>query len=196
MGHSMGGGQVLTLACDPQYEELIKQVRGWLLESPFIAFPKGFEPNPVEVIAATWVSKLLPNIPRLSALPANTVTRDPEVIKSIEEDKLLHGYGTLQGLAHMIQRAKLLSTGTAKISPSVKSLWLAHGTADEGTSYEGSKKWFEEQGDKPGWTFKTYEGWSHQLHADLPETRPIFAKDVADWILAQVNDGQKATSKL
>ena len=196
LGHSMGGGQVLTLASEPQYEDIIKQVDGWLLESPFIAFPKGLEPNSLEVFAGTLASRLLPNMSRFSALPVENTTRDPEVIKSLNEDKLLHGYGTLQGLAHMIQRTKLLGEGTSKISPSVKCLWLGHGTADKGTSYEASKGWFEKQGEKPDWTFKSYEGWSHQLHADLPETRAVFAKDIGDWILERAGEAKSGQSKL
>jgi len=196
MGHSMGGGEVLTLASDPEYEELIKQVDGWILESPFIAFPKGGAPNPIEVFAATLASKVLPNLGRASALPADTVTRDPQVIKSITEDKLLHGNGTLLGLSQLVQRTKLLAEGTSKISSNVKSLWLGHGTEDKGTNYEASKEWFEKQGEKPDWTFKSYDGWSHQLHADLPETRSIFAKDVGDWILARVGEDKAGKSKL
>ncbi len=42
MGHSMGGGEALILASDPQHADLVKNVRGWLLESPFIGFPTGF----------------------------------------------------------------------------------------------------------------------------------------------------------
>jgi acylglycerol lipase len=195
MGHSLGGGQVLTLATEPEYEDLVKQIDGWVLESPFIAFPKGLEPNFIEVFAGTLVSKILPNMTRFSALPPENVTRDPEVVKSINEDKLLHGYATLQGLAHMLQRTKALGEGVGKTSPSVKNLWLVHGPADKGTSYEASKKWFDDHGERPGWTFKSYEGWSHQLHADLPETRNIFAQDVGDWILARAGD-KSGKSKL
>jgi acylglycerol lipase len=89
-----------------------------------------------------------------------------------------------------------LGDGTVKVSPSVERLWLAHGTEDKGTSYEASKKWFDKHADKHKWTFKTYEGWSHQLHADLPDNRNVFQKDVADWILAQVEDLKPPTAKL
>lgn len=196
MGHSMGGGQVLTFASSPQYEDIIKQVSGWILESPFIAFPKGFEPNPIEVFLGKLAARVLPAMQRYSALPADGVTRDPEVIKSVNEDKLLHGSGTLEGLSGMLNRTSALGDGTVKTSSSVQRLWLGHGTADQGTSYEASKNWFDKHGQLPNWTFKTYEGWSHQLHADLPETRPIFAKDVGDWILAQVADLKAGESKL
>jgi len=187
---------VLTLASTPEYEDTIKQVAGWILESPFIAFPTGFEPNAVEVFVGKLAAKILPAWQRFSELPADNLSRDQEVIKSLKEDKLLHGYGTLGGLSGMLDRTAALGDGTAKISPSVERLWLGHGTEDKGTNYEASKKWFESAGQKPGWTFKSYEGWSHQLHADLPETRPVFQKDVGDWIVAQVADLKGSTPKL
>jgi hypothetical protein len=39
---------------------------------------------------------------------------------------------------------------------------------------------------------KTYEGWSHTLHCDLPDNRHIFANDSADWILARVGQAGEA----
>ncbi|KAF4627782.1 hypothetical protein G7Y89_g10371 [Cudoniella acicularis] len=185
MGHSMGGGEVLTLASDPKYADLMPSIRGWLLESPFIAFPKGFEPNAMTVFFGKLAGKLLPHMHRVSPLPPENLTRDPEVVKSIKEDELLHDTGTLEGLSGLLERTASLNEGKAKLNKDVKSIWLGHGTNDMGTSYEASKKWFQEQTQVEDKEFKTYEGWYHQLHADLPEDRPVFAKDIGDWILAR-----------
>jgi acylglycerol lipase len=193
MGHSMGGGEALTLASDPQYEELVKDIRGWVLESPFIAFPKGFEPSKITEFFGRLIGKVLPHLHRWSGLPPEDLTRDPEVVKSIKADKLCHDTGTYEGLAGMLDRTAALNEGKAKLNKGVKSLWLGHGTVDKGTSYEESKKWFERQTQLEDKTFKSYEGWYHMLHSDLPEGRPVFAKDVGDWILARVGpEGVKA----
>ncbi len=48
----------------------------------------------------------------------------------------------------------------------MRSLWLGHGTVDFGTSYEASRAWFNAQTGLEDKTFKTYEGWYHQLHAE------------------------------
>ncbi|KAE8440883.1 hypothetical protein EG329_006350 [Mollisiaceae sp. DMI_Dod_QoI] len=188
MGHSMGGGEALTLASDPQYADLMKDIRGWLLEAPFIAFPKGFEPSPVTVFFGRLAGRLLPHMHRYSPLPPENLTRDPEVVQSLKDDKLCHDTGTLEGLAGMLDRTEHLNKGTAKLNPGVKSIWLGHGTDDKGTSYEESKKWFDRQTQVEDKEFKSYEGWYHQLHADLPQDRAIFAKDVGDWILARIGD--------
>lgn len=191
----MGGGEALILASDPEYKDLVKSIRGWVLESPFIGFPEGTAPNPVVVFAGRLAGRVLPKMHRPgSGLPAEILTRDPLVIASLKEDTLLHGNATLEGLSGMLDRTSLLNSGNAKLNEGVKSVWLGHGTKDQATSYEDSKKWFERQTQVEDKEFKTYEGWWHQLHADREEDRKVFQKDVGDWILARV--GAERDSKL
>lgn len=85
----------------------------------------------------------------------------------------------------MLDRTAALGEGRAKLNKGVKSLWISHGTEDKGTSCEASKKWFNEQTQVQDKELKIYESWYHQLHADLPDNRGEFAKDVGDWILAR-----------
>lgn len=192
----MGGGEALTLASNPQYADLTSKIRGWILESPFIGFPTGHEPNFLTVFFGRLVGKVLPRHQMASGLPPEILTRDPEVAKGLREDKLLHGMGTLEGLSGMLDRTANLNEGKVRLNEGVRSLWLAHGTEDKATSYEASKKWFEQQTGLQDKEFKTYEGWFHQLHADLPQDREVFAKDVADWILARCGEGVASASKL
>lgn len=195
MGHSMGGAEALTFASEPAYKDLAPRIRGWLLESPHVEMAPGSQPSSLKIMAGRLAGKLLPKFQLKNKLPAEELTRDPEVMKSLTEDPLLWSTGTLEGLAGLLDRAADLSAGKRTLNPGVKSLWLAHGTIDGGTSYPASKKWFETStSDVPDKEYKTYEGWQHQLHADLPETRPVFAKDVGDWILARV-EAPETTAK-
>ena len=184
----MGGGEALTLASSPEYASVLSQIRGWILESPFIQFPKGYEPSHLKVFVGRLAGKLLPNKKLFNPVPAENCTRDPAVIADLNADKLLHGYGTLEGLSGLLDRTEHLNEGKMKLQKEVRSLWLGHGTGDKATSYEGSKKWFDQQTQLEDKEFKTYEGWSHQLHADLPDDRDIFPKDIGDWILARCGD--------
>ena len=186
MGHSMGGGEALTLASDPQYEDLILSIKGWLLESPYIGLSKDSEPSSITVFLGRLAGRVLPHRHMAQRIPPENLTRDPEVCKSLEEDKLLHDMGTLEGLSGMLERSAALQNGKAKLNKGVESIWLGHGTEDKGTSYDASKKWFEEQTQVKDKEFKTYDGWYHQLHADLAGDRAVFQKDVGDWILARV----------
>ncbi|TVY14478.1 putative monoglyceride lipase [Lachnellula arida] len=196
MGHSMGGGEAATLASDPKYADLMPSIRGWLLESPLFAIAKGYEPSAVTVFLGRLAGKILPHMKIANTLLPENMTRDPAVVKSLKEDKLDHETGTLEGLAGMLERSAALSEGRATLNKDVTSIWLGHGTKDMGTSYDASKKWFEAQTQVQDKEFMTYEGWYHQLHADLPETRDEFAKDVADWILARIGNAHKVESKL
>lgn len=179
---------MLTLASDANYADITDSVRGWLLESPYIALGPESEPSSVTVLVGRLASKVLPKYKMFQPLPAENLTRDPEVVKSLNEDPLLHGTGTLEGLSGMLDRAAALKEGKRVLNKGVQSIWLGHGTADKGTSFAASKKWIGEQTQVKDKEFKVYEGWYHQLHADLPGDRPVFAKDVGDWILTRAEN--------
>lgn len=195
MGHSMGGGEVATLMGDPQYEELIGQVRGWILEAPFIAFTEGEEPSSLKIAAGRFVGRLLPHHQMKHIIPPETLSRVPEWGESIRNDPLCHDTGTLEGLASLLDRTAVLSAGAVKVSKSVRSLLVAHGTDDKTCSYKGAKKWLEGQTGVEDKTFKTYEGAYHQLHADL--CKDELAADLLEWILKRSEgDGLPVEAKL
>lgn len=188
LGHSMGGGQVLTLASTPQYEGVVARVRGWLLESPFVGFAPELKPNWLTVVGGRLAAKVLPNMQMVNVIPPESVTRDPEVQKSLHADELCHNTGTLEGLSGMLERTGKLSSGQLKLSGQVRSLLMTFGTADKATSYDIAKAWFDRQTTAvPDAEFKSYEGCYHQLHADLG--REQYNQDTVDWILARCGDG-------
>ncbi|KAI1746363.1 alpha/beta hydrolase [Xylaria scruposa] len=182
LGHSMGGGQVLTLASTPQYEDLIAQIRGWILESPFVGFAPELQPSWLLVASGRLASHVMPHFKMYRPIPPEDITRDVEVQESIRNDELMHDYGTLEGLAGMLDRTGDLSSGKLVPSKNVKSLFMVHGTADKSTSFDKSKEWFERNKDKiPDARFKAFEGFAHQLHADPGKEE--FYEDVSAWIL-------------
>ncbi|ORY71749.1 Alpha/Beta hydrolase protein [Pseudomassariella vexata] len=183
LGHSMGGGEVLTLASSPEYEDLITQVRGWILEAPFIAFAPEETPGWFKVLSGKLASRLLPHFHLEHVIPPEHVVRDADVQQSIRDDNLLHNMGTLEGLASLLERTDNLFKRKVKLSPKVKSLVIMHGDHDKACSYERAKEWFEAQSIEDG-QFKTYEGFYHQLHAD--PGKEGFYQDVVNWILKRV----------
>ncbi|KXJ92782.1 hydrolase [Microdochium bolleyi] len=189
-GHSMGGGQVLTLCSTPEYEDLVGQVRGWLLESPFVGFAPELKPNWFTVASGKLAAKLLPNFQMVNVIPPENVSRDPEVQKSLHADELCHNTGTLEGLSGMLDRTGRLSSGELKLSGKVQSLLMTFGTDDKATSYDIAKQWFDRQKMEDA-EFKSYDGAYHQLHADLGCEQ--YNQDTADWILARAG-GSGATA--
>jgi acylglycerol lipase len=194
MGHSMGGGEVLTLTGSPEYIDLMPQIRGWLLESPLIGLAN--KPNPIIVFAGRIAGELLPHHQIKKVVPATELSRDPLVQKSLVEDPMCDGTGTLEMFANMLDRGANLVDGKTKMNKGVRAIWHAHGTGDKVTSYPASKTWFEQQTQLEDKTFKTYEGEYHQLHADLPETRVVFYKDVGDWILSKTEAKESVTESV
>ncbi|KAK0626600.1 Alpha/Beta hydrolase protein [Immersiella caudata] len=199
LGHSMGGQQVLTLASTVEYHnEVVRHVRGWLLESPLIDVSPETKPSVIKVVAGRLLGRVLPRRQMFIELKAHELSRDPAIQKDLEEDKLMHNTGTLEGLAGMMDRMEMLASGAVKpTGDAVRSLWVGHGTEDKVTCYKASKKFFDTCTDAvKDKEFKTYEGWYHQLHAD-GECSDEFYKDMADWILARCEtEGRPAESKL
>ncbi|KAF3770698.1 hypothetical protein M406DRAFT_344295 [Cryphonectria parasitica EP155] len=188
MGHSMGGGEVLALASTPEYAaSVVAPVRGWLLEAPFVAFDDKEKPSALKVFAGRLAGRVLPHMHLANPIPVEYLSRDPAVQQSLQEDELCHDTGTLEGLAGLLDRTADLASGKLKLSPKVKSLWIGHGDKDIATSYPESKKWFDRQTQVEDKTFKTYEGWLHQLHADVG--REEFYEDVKAWILKRIDGG-------
>lgn len=186
LGHSMGGGEVATLASDSAYAELVAQVRGWILESPFIGFTPTEEPSWLLVFSGRLAGKVLPHMHLTRPIPPEHVVRDAQVQQSIRDDALMHDTGTLEGLASMLDRTDVLSKGKSRLLPQVRSLVLMHGDGDLVCSFDKAKAWFDRQSLEDG-TFKRYEGFYHQLHAD--PGKETFYQDVVDWILARCDKG-------
>ncbi|UNI24448.1 Acylglycerol lipase [Purpureocillium takamizusanense] len=189
MGHSMGGGEVLTMAGDSQYAELVDQVRGWIVECPLVGFTKGEEPSSIKVFAGRLVGRLLPRQQMKHVVPPEHLSRDPAIVESVRNDPLCHNTGTLEGLASLLDRTTLLSSGQVRLGRQVRSLLLAHGTADQVSSFDAAKQFMERQSGVEDKTCKSYDGAYHQLHAD--HCKDEFSTDLVDWILARC-DGNGA----
>ncbi|KAH7246815.1 hypothetical protein FSOLCH5_012063 [Fusarium solani] len=193
LGHSMGGGEAITLAADPQYAELVSQVRGWILEGPFIGFAPEEVPSSIKIAAGRLMGRLLPHFQLKHVVTPENLTRRPEIGKGFRDDPLCHDTGTLECLAAVLDRTAALQSGSVKLGSEVKALWLGHGDADMACSYDAAIKYVENQ-DIADKVIKTYKGGYHALHLDLCQDE--FAKDVVNWVLERSPDNGKIEAKL
>lgn len=193
MGHSMGGGEILTLAGNPRYTDLVRQVRGWILECPFVGFPAGEEPSMVKIFAGRLIGRLLPKHQLKHMVPPEYLSRDEAVVQSVRDDTLCHDTGTLEGLASLLDRTAMLSSGQITLGKQVQSILLTHGTEDKACSYDAAVNFVQNQHNVDDKTIKSYDGAYHQLHSD--HCKDEFAKDVIDWILERSERGGGETTE-
>lgn len=156
----MGGGETFNYAAlGPK--EITSQIRGYLAESPLIALHPDTQPSKLKFRLGSWAAKVLPGMQLFQKLDSSKLSRDKAVQQQIENDPLVHNYGTLEGLAGMLERGAHLEDGVIKMGDDVRSIWIGHGTVDFITSFEASQKWSQGCGVKDV-EFRTYEGWYHR----------------------------------
>ena len=167
MGHSMGGAEVLQYAARGP-PEIRKQIRGFVLESPYLALHPSAQPSRVIVVAGKLASKLLPRRQMVQKLDAKWLSRDEDVRRDWVEDQLCHDTGTLEGLAGMLERADELDRDVVVLKDEEKGgdvrIWVGHGSEDHVTSFDTSKRWFERLGVKDK-EYRIYEGWYHKCES-------------------------------
>jgi acylglycerol lipase len=152
----------------PKYSPTRQHIRGYILESPFVAFHPSSKPSKLKVTMGKFAARILPHHQLLSPLDASLLCRDPDVCKRWAEDPLCHDTGTLEGLNGLLERADLLASGGVNITDAEGSgdgglcrvLW-AHGTGDKVCDFAASKALAESLTVKDK-TFKWYEGWYHK----------------------------------
>lgn len=180
MGHSNGGGITLYYSIYGQYRG---RLAGVVVQSPLIDLPPSTRPFSLVAYTGKLAAKLFPNQQMVLKLDPKTMSRDKEVCRKFDEDELCHDMGTLQQISDMLGRGKTLMTQEC-YSQWKKDLPLlvTHGSGDQCTDHDASKKWTEcvDAKDK---TFLSYPGWYHKLHAELIEDRAKYAADTANWIL-------------
>ena len=161
MGHSMGGAQVLQYAARGPIE-VRRQLRGYLAESPFIAFHRDGQPPRLKVLAGRVAARFLPRQQLVQKLDAKAMSRDPSVCEAYAKDGLCHDTGTLEGLAGLLRRAEELDNGeiTIEDGEGVK-IWVGHGTGDRVCSFEATESLMARLPVKDK-KFKIYDGWFHK----------------------------------
>ena len=165
MGHSMGGGEILTYAAlGPASTR--RHIRGYLAEAPFLDLSPATKPFAITEIAGRMASKVLPHFHMVNKLNANLLSRDQAVGRAIGADPLCHDTGTLEGLAGMLDRGANLCKDRVVAREDARAagetgMWVSHGSGDGIVSFDASRDWAErlEWKDK---VFKKYDGWYHR----------------------------------
>ena len=169
LGHSMGGGIVFAYGVEhpDDYDAMV-------LSGPAVYAQDAV--SPVMTIVAEVVGSLLPGLP-VQNLPADAVSRDPEVVAAYEADPLVHHGKLPAGIAKaligvgqtMPQRAAALTA----------PLLAVHGGQDKLVPVEGSRRLLESVGPIDA-HLKVYPELYHEVFNE-PE-RAVVLDDVVSWI--------------
>lgn len=170
MGHSMGGAVVAKFLMTRRPQD----IRGWIFSSAALKISdsvSGLLRAVAPVIGAL--------MPRLSTqkLPAHLISRDEAEVAAYVNDPLNYVGGTRARTGSEILKA--CQFFEAHFHEVVAPLLIFHGTADELTDPEGSRRFYERAAslDK---TFIPYEGYYHETMNDLG--REAVLQNLIQWI--------------
>lgn len=172
LGHSMGGAVVL--------EHLVGDhapVDAVVLSAPYVR-------NAAEVpgllrTLAPVLGRFLPTAPT-QGLPAEAVSRDPDVVRAYEDDPLVfHGKIPAATGATLLQFEDRIMP---KVGSITEPTLVVHGTADQLADPAGSKRLADDLGGQV--ELKLYEGLYHEVFNE-PEQARVLA-DVTGYLLARL----------
>ncbi len=168
LGHSMGGNLVLNYAMRREHN-----LQSLIVSAPWLRL--AFQPPAIKLSLAGFMNKIYPKFTEKSNVKGKQVTRDETLATEYDNDQLNHGEITTRFFYSIHNAAKWVLDNPEKLS--VRTL-LFHGTGDQLTDYSASKELAEKVGDNL--TFKTYDGWYHELHNEID--RAEHYQFVLDWI--------------
>lgn len=167
LGHSAGGVTSCSYVLDYQGE-----IDGLICESFAYELP-------VPDIVLTFLKGLSYITPHTHVFSLNNkdFSRDPEVVKSMNEDILIAGESQpAQTAAAMLRADERLKKEFPLITLPVL---IMHGTEDKATKPSGSQHFYEQAGSTDK-TLKLYEGHYHDLLNDVD--KEIVMADIQNWI--------------
>jgi alpha-beta hydrolase superfamily lysophospholipase len=177
-GHSLGGLLVLAFLVQRQ-----PQVAGAVAASPGLRSP--LLEQRAKLALAKVMGSLLPTATLPTALDADAICRDPDVVAAYRADPLVHDRASMALARDGVVAAQQTAACASKVSV---PLLLLHGTADTLTYPQGTEDFAAQvSGDC---TLRLYEGFWHELHHE-PERAEVLA-DVVAWLDAHSTQSDRA----
>lgn len=167
-GHSMGGNVVANFVIKRQPTT----IKGAILSSPF--FDTAFQPPAIKLAAGRFMRNLIPSFSLPSGLDVTAISRDTAVVEKYKKDRLVFDKISSKMGIELIEFGQEAVENADRIN--VPTL-LFHGTDDRLTSFDSSKQFAANAGDKL--TFIEYPGLYHECHNE-PEKETVL-KNMLDW---------------
>lgn len=174
-GQSMGGNVVINYAFRQN-----GKVQAYIASSPWIRL--AFEPPAWKVWLGKTVKSIYPALAQPTGLNTKHLARDPEIVRTYEQDPLVHGKITASAFFETLQAGLRIPEQATKLD---RPMLIMHGTGDQLTSHRASQAFAALRTDLI--TFIPFEGWYHELHNE-PEKQIIF-DTIARFMQKQISNG-------
>ena len=180
LGHSMGG---LILAY--WLVTSMPKIDGALFSGA--ALKAGDDVKPIEMKIAPVLSRLLPKL-EVTKLSSDSISRDPEVVRTYDNDPMVYRGGIpARTGAEMLRAISVVTDDAMRLE---YPMLVMHGTADKITNIEGSMQ-FHARVSSAEKTLKLYDGLYHEI-LNEPEKETVL-NDIGTWLDAQV--AKRSTTK-
>lgn len=167
-GHSMGGNLVLNYLLERN-----SKLNGAVVTSPWLGLPK--EPPKWQVLLGKMMLKIYPAWTDSAKMDASKISRIPEEVRKYETDPLIHDKITASLYFSVSEKAVSALEAEGLFQTPVL---LLHGTADQLTSFDHTKRFAEKF--KHTVTFIPFTGGYHELINDLERER-VFG-EIGNWL--------------
>jgi alpha-beta hydrolase superfamily lysophospholipase len=171
-GHSMGGNVAINYGLKRP-----SGIRGLIITSPWLKL--AFQPPALKIKLAKLMFNLYPKFTQSSKLNANHLSRNEEVVKAYQKDRLVHDKISASGFLNLynaglyaLQHAKDLKLPTL----------IMHGTGDLITDHTASADFAEKSNTTS--TLKLWPDAYHELHNE-PEREEVLT-EIYSWIIKQL----------
>ncbi|CAN3126462.1 lysophospholipase [Mycobacterium sp. smrl_JER01] len=173
LGHSMGGGIVFSYGVEhpDDYHAMV-------LSGPAVDAQDAVPP--AKLLLAKVLGRLAPGLP-VENLPAEAVSRDPEVVAAYEADPLVHHGRLPAGVGKAL--IEVGETMPARAAALTAPLLVVHGESDTLIPVQGSRKLVDCVGSADA-HLKVYPGLYHEVFNE-PE-QAVVLDDVTSWIESQL----------
>jgi acylglycerol lipase len=168
MGHSMGG----NLVANWMIQNTSNEITGYILSSPW--FKLAFDPDPIKLKLGKIMNRIWPSYTEENGLALDKLSRDPAIVTSYDEDKLVHGKISARLFHDITEAAERAIKNASKIkTPGL----VYHGDADQIIDYRGTEA-FVQQNENVKWML--LPGVYHEPHNDLG--KELVYEMLVNWI--------------
>jgi acylglycerol lipase len=176
-GHSLGGNLVIKYAL-----RRYPQLAGVIATGPLLR--TAFEPPAWKLTLAKIMRSLWPTLAMSNELDRQGLSRDPEVVRTYNEDPLVHDRLSARLGMDMLE-AGLWALEHADEFP--LPLLLMHGGADRLTSPQASRGFAAQAGERC--TLKIWDGFYHEIHNE-PEQGQVFGY-LVEWLNGKLGNEER-----